>query len=330
MDEIIHVHELSKTFRVMERRPGWKGAFQNLFNPQYRQVQAVRSVSFCLKEGEMVGYLGPNGAGKSTTLKVLTGLLVPTSGEVLVDGRIPWKDRTAYVSRIGAVFGQRTTLWWDLPVIDSLEVMQAMYRIPPERFRSNLRQFSQLLQLDEFINTPVRSLSLGQRMRADLCAALLHEPKLVFLDEPTIGLDVVAKERIREFILYINQQCGTTIILTTHDLSDVEKLCDRVMILDKGQLLYDGSLESLTARFEGERMLMVVFAEEYADIEVEGARLLERNGREALYGFDWHSLSSSELLGRLLGKFKVADLEVRRPELEQTIRRIYEEELLLR
>ena len=278
----------------------------------------------------MVGYLGPNGAGKSTTLKVLTGLLVPTSGEVLVDGRIPWKDRTVYVSRIGAVFGQRTTLWWDLPVIDSLEVMQAMYRIPPERFRSNLRQFSQLLQLDEFINTPVRSLSLGQRMRADLCAALLHEPKLVFLDEPTIGLDVVAKERIREFILYINQQRGTTIILTTHDLSDVEKLCERVMILDKGQLLYDGSLESLTARFEGERMLMVVFAEEYADIEVDGARLLEKNGREALYAFNWRNLSSSELLGRLLGKFKVADLEVRRPELEQTIRRIYEEELLLR
>ena len=330
MDEIIHVRELSKNFRVMERQPGWKGAFQNLFNPQYRQIQAVRSVSFGLKEGEMVGYLGPNGAGKSTTLKVLTGLLVPTSGEVLVDGRIPWKDRTVYVSRIGAVFGQRTTLWWDLPVIDSLEVMQAMYRIPPERFRSNLRQFSQLLQLHEFINTPVRSLSLGQRMRADLCAALLHEPKLVFLDEPTIGLDVVAKERIREFILYINQQRGTTIILTTHDLSDVEKLCERVMILDKGQLLYDGSLESLTARFEGERMLMVVFAEEYADIEVDGARLLEKNGREALYAFDWRNLSSSELLGRLLGKFKVADLEVRRPELEQTIRRIYEEELLLR
>ena len=330
MDEIIHVRELSKNFRVMERQPGWKGAFQNLFNPQYRQIQAVRSVSFGLKEGEMVGYLGPNGAGKSTTLKVLTGLLVPTSGEVLVDGRIPWKDRTVYVSRIGAVFGQRTTLWWDLPVIDSLEVMQAMYRIPPERFRSNLRQFSQLLQLHEFINTPVRSLSLGQRMRADLCAALLHEPKLVFLDEPTIGLDVVAKERIREFILYINQQRGTTIILTTHDLSDVEKLCERVMILDKGQLLYDGSLESLTARFEGERMLMVVFAEEYADIEVDGARLLEKNGREALYAFNWRNLSSSELLGRLLGKFKVADLEVRRPELEQTIRRIYEEELLLR
>jgi len=329
MDEIIHVHELSKTFRVIERQPGWKGAFRNLFKPKYRQIQAVCSVSFSLKEGEMVGYLGPNGAGKSTTLKVLTGLLVPTSGEVLVDGRIPWKDRTIYVSRIGAVFGQRTTLWWDLPVIDSLEVIQAMYRIPPGRFRSNLQQFSQLLQMDEFINTPVRSLSLGQRMRADLCAALLHEPKLVFLDEPTIGLDVVAKERIREFILYINRQRGTTIILTTHDLSDVEKLCDRVMILDKGQLLYDGNLESLTTRFEGERILMVVFAEDYEEVEVEGARLLERNGREALYAFDWHNLSSSDLLGRLLSKFKVADLELRRPELEQTIRRIYEEELLL-
>jgi ABC-2 type transport system ATP-binding protein len=330
MDDIIQVQSLTKTYKVLERLPGWGGAIHNLFHPRYRQVEAVKQVSFGLQPGELVGYLGPNGAGKSTTLKVLTGLLVPTSGNVTVDGRIPWKNRTSYVSQIGAVFGQRTTLWWDLPVMDSLEVLQAMYRIPLQRFQENLKHFSQLLEMDEFINTPVRSLSLGQRMRADLCAALLHEPKLVFLDEPTIGLDVVAKERIREFIRFINRERGTTILLTTHDLSDVEKLCERVMILDRGQLLYDGKLDQLTNQFEGERSLLVTFAEDYSDIQVEGARLVEKDGRRAIYSFDWRSLSSSEMIRRILTNFKVDDLEIKHPELEQTIRRIYEEGLLLR
>jgi ABC-2 type transport system ATP-binding protein len=329
MDEIIQVQGLCKTFRVLKRQPGWAGALRNLFHPGYRLVEAVKQVSFGLKPGELVGYLGPNGAGKSTTLKILTGLLVPTSGSVVVDGWIPWKNRTSYVAQIGAVFGQRSTLWWDLPVIDSLEVLQAMYRIAPQRFKYNLKQFSQLLDMDEFVNTPVRSLSLGQRMRADLCAALMHEPKLVFLDEPTIGLDVVAKERIREFIRYINKERGTTILLTTHDLSDVEKLCERVMILDHGQLLYDGNLEDLTNRFEGERTLMVTYADDYPDIIVNGARLVEREGRRVIYAFDWRNLSSSELIRRILADYKVADLEVKRPALDQTIRRIYEEELLL-
>jgi ABC-2 type transport system ATP-binding protein len=208
-------------------------------------------------------------------------------------------------------------------------LLQAMYRIPPQRFKDNLKQFSQILEMDEFINTPVRSLSLGQRMRADFCAALLHEPRLVFLDEPTIGLDVVAKERIREFIRYINQVRGTTILLTTHDLSDVENLCERVMILDHGQLLYDGNLGDLTNRFEGERTLMVTFAEDYLDVVVNGARLVEREGRRVIYAFDWRNLTSSELIRRILTDYKVADLEIKRPALEQTIRRIYEEELLL-
>ncbi len=330
MTEIIQVCELTKTFRVLERQTGWSGAFRSFFHPRHKLVAAVKNVSFGLKPGELVGYLGPNGAGKSTTLKVLTGLLVPTSGQVLVDGQIPWKNRTTYVSKIGAVFGNRSTLWWDLPVMDSLEVLQAMYQVPTHRFKENLKRFNHLLELDEFINTPVRSLSLGQKMRADLCAALLHEPKLVFLDEPTIGLDVVAKQRIREFIRYINREQGTTILLTTHDLSDVEKLCERVMILDHGQLLYDGYLEELTNRFEGERKLNVLFSEEYADIQVEGAQLLQRDGRRAIYAFNWRILSSSELIRRILSEYKVDDLEVRRPDLEQTIRRIYEEELLLK
>jgi ABC-2 type transport system ATP-binding protein len=313
----------------MERQTGWAGSLRSFFRPSYRLVNAVKNVSFGLQAGELVGYLGPNGAGKSTTLKVVTGLLVPTSGQVLVDGQIPWKNRTSYVSRIGAVFGNRSTLWWDLPVMDSLEVLQAMYQVPAGRFRDNLKQFSRLLEMEEFINTPVRSLSLGQKMRADLCAALLHEPKLLFLDEPTIGLDVVAKERIREFIRFINKERGTTVLLTTHDLSDVEKLCERVMILDQGQLLYDGGLDELTRRFEGERMIRVVFSEEYSDVHVNGSVLLEHEGRRAAYSFDWRKISSSEIIQRILADYKVEDIEVRRPELEQTIRRIYEEDLLL-
>jgi ABC-2 type transport system ATP-binding protein len=216
---LIEVRNLFKTFSVTRRRPGLFGTLHNLVAPERRLVTAVEGVSFDMREGELVGYLGPNGAGKSTTIKMLTGLLVPTSGEVRVDGFVPWRDRPRYVARIGAVFGQRTTLWWDLPVIESFELLQPMYRVPPDRFRRSLDTFIELLELQEFLNTPVRSLSLGQRMRADLCAALLHEPRLVFLDEPTIGLDVVAKERIRQFIQHINRERGVTILLTTHDLT---------------------------------------------------------------------------------------------------------------
>lgn len=329
MPEMIRVEGLQKTFRVMERRPGLRGAVLNLFAPRHRMVQAVNAVSFSLQAGELVGYLGPNGAGKSTTIKVLTGLLVPTAGEVQVNGVVPWKVRERYVRQIGAVFGYRSTLWWDLPVIDSLELLQPMYDIPPARFRSNLAEFSRLLDLEPFINTPVRSLSLGQRMRADICAALLHEPQLLFLDEPTIGLDVVAKEHIRQFVSHVNRQRGVTVLLTTHDLSDVERLCERVMILDLGRLLYDGSLAGLNDQFESLWSLKVDFAEDYTDVNLPGLPAPRREGRQAVYAFDHRELSSAELIRRLLERFAIADLEVRRPPLEETIRRIYQEKLLV-
>ncbi len=279
-------------------------------------------------KGELVGYIGPNGAGKSTTLKMLTGLLAPTRGELFVNGYVPWRERRAYVGRIGAVFGQRTTLWWDLPVIESLEMLQHIYDIASPRFANNLYEFRKLLELDEFLNTPVRSLSLGQRMRADLCAALLHDPPLLFLDEPTIGLDVVAKERIRQFILHINQQHGTTVILTTHDLSDVEKLCERVMIIDKGRVLFDGSLASLRQRFGGERQLTVDFAEDYPDVSVPDAEVAYREGKQVTYRFDRLQVSASELIARVSERFRIIDLQVREPDIENTVRRIYEERLL--
>lgn len=328
MAPIIHVSELHKHFKLTRHHRGILGAFKNLFTRQYRIIRAVDGITFDIEPGELVGYIGPNGAGKSTTIKMLAGLLVPTYGVLICNGHIPWRERKKYVARIGAVFGQRTTLWWDLPVIESLDLLQYIYRIPPDRFRQNLDDFRQLLDLDTFIDTPVRSLSLGQRMRADLCAALLHDPTLLFLDEPTIGLDVVAKERIRQFIQHINQERGTTILLTTHDLSDVEKLCDRVMIIDHGRLLYDGALEILRNRFGGKRKLVVDFAQDYSSVNVEGAVVEERDGLRVTYEFERGEITASNLIGRLSTKYRIHDLEVREPDIESTIRRIYEEGLL--
>jgi ABC-2 type transport system ATP-binding protein len=259
---------------------------------------------------------------------MLTGLLVPSGGELLVNGRVPWKERRTHVAYLGAVFGQRTTLWWDLPVIESLDLLQHIYRIPPDRFRHNLDEFQELLELGPFLDTPVRSLSLGQRMRADLCAALLHDPVLLFLDEPTIGLDVVAKERIRQFILHINRERGTTVLLTTHDLSDVEKLCERVMIIDHGRLLFDGELDTLRERFSGKRELVVYFAQEYESVAVDGAQIVNRDSTRATYQFERGAITASELIGRLSASYQIRDLQVREPEIEETVRRIYEERLL--
>jgi ABC-2 type transport system ATP-binding protein len=325
---MITVENLQKHFRISKHHRGLWGAMRNLVEHEVQIVRAVDGVSFQIQPGELVGYLGPNGAGKSTTIKMLTGLLVPSGGVIQVNGFVPWRDRERYVARIGAVFGQRTTLWWDLPVIESLDLLQFIYRMPAERFQRNLAEFRQLLELDAFLNSPVRSLSLGQRMRADLCAAILHDPDLLFLDEPTIGLDVVAKERIRQFIAHINQERGTTILLTTHDLSDVEKLCDRVLIIDHGRLLFDGQLETLLTRFGGKRELVVDLAEPYADVAVDGAEVAERDGLRITYRFERNAVTASELIGRLSQRYRLRDLSVREPEIEATVRRIYEERLL--
>jgi ABC-2 type transport system ATP-binding protein len=331
-EPIIRVDELCKSFQIVRRRAGMLGALKNLFAPEHQMVRAVDGVSFRLAQGEMVGYLGPNGAGKSTTIKMLTGLLVPTGGIVEVDGFVPWKDRSRYVAHIGAVFGQRTTLWWDLPVIDSFELIQPMYRVPKDRFRRSLDEFVDVLEMTPFLYTPVRALSLGQRMRADLCAALLHEPRLVFLDEPTIGLDVVAKERIREFIQHVHRERGVTVLLTTHDLSDVERLCERVMILDHGRLLYDGSLAELNRRFESDWSLVVTLddgATVDVDLSLPGLDTPQREGSQVIYHFDHRKTAAAELIQHLLPRLPVADIEVRRPAVEETIRRIYEDKLLV-
>jgi ABC-2 type transport system ATP-binding protein len=328
MSSIIRIDGLAKRFRRARRRDGSFAWLKSLFAQEYDEIRAVDGIGFSVEPGELIGYLGPNGAGKSTTLKMLTGLLVPTEGEIVVNGRIPWKERPSYVRTIGAVFGQRTTLWWDLPVIESLNLLQHMYRIESARFQKNLNDFRDLLELDAFLDTPVRSLSLGQRMRADLCAAMLHDPVLLFLDEPTIGLDVVAKERIRGFIRHINRERNVTVLLTTHDLSDVEKLCERVMIIDRGRLLFDGGLETLKERFGGNRELVADLAEEYETLEIEGAEVVERDGLRVTLRFDGKALSASELIGRLSARYRLLDLAVREPDIEDTIRRIYEGRLL--
>ena len=328
MDPIITVSNLSKIFMLHKHHRGFLGSVRNLLSRQAYELRAVDGVTFSISPGECVGYIGPNGAGKSTTIKMLSGLLVPSSGHLIVNGYIPWRERTKFVARIGVVFGQRTTLWWDLPVIESLDLLKDIYRIPKDQYQTNLVEFRAMLELDSFIDTPVRSLSLGQRMRADICAALLHNPDILFLDEPTIGLDVVAKERIRQFILAINQNRKTTIVLTTHDLSDVEKLCERVLIIDKGHLLYDGNLSALQQKFGGKRKLVVDFAENYSNFEINDTEIVEIQGNRVVFAFERHNVTASELIQRLSERYRIRDLSVQEPEIENTIRRIYEDRLL--
>ena len=247
-DSLIHVHELCKHFRTFNRREGIWGSIQNLFVRDYRTVAAVDRVSFSIERGEMVGYIGPNGAGKSTSIKMLTGILVPTSGEIRINGFVPYRQRRQYVKTIGVVFGQRTQLWWDIAVIESFKLLRRIYDVSQRDFDARMERFDEILGLRDYLHTPVRKLSLGERMRCDLAAALLHNPPLLFLDEPTIGLDVVAKDHIRHFLRAINREFRTTVLLTTHDLDDIEELCRRIMIIDHGKVLYDGPLSHLKER----------------------------------------------------------------------------------
>ncbi len=326
---LIEVNNLHKTFKVYKHHRGLTGAVRNLFSREAKEIHAVNDVSFAIEKGDLVGYLGPNGAGKSTTIKMLTGLLVPTSGTVSVAGRVPWQQRIPHTRNIGVVFGQRTNLWWDLPVIESLDLLHHIYEVPHDRYLQNLKIFTDLLEMEPFINTPVRSLSLGQRMRADIAAALLHDPQIVFLDEPTIGLDVVAKDRIRSFIKQMDQEREITTILTTHDLGDVEKLSERIIMIDHGQVVYDGHLEDLRARFGGGRRLTIDFAETYPDVTVPHTELLSFEGKRAVYRFERQKIGASALIGQIAAKFQIADLTVAEPETEDIVRRIYEEKLLM-
>lgn len=264
--KMIEVKDICKSYKVAKRDAGFRAACKSLFHKKYERIQALDRISFSIKEGEMVGYIGPNGAGKSSTIKILSGILTPDSGSCTVDGRIPWKNRINHVRQIGVVFGQRSQLWWDVPVIDSYELLKDIYRIPEAVYRESLEELVTLLNLQELLKTPVRQLSLGQRMRCELAASLLHNPKILFLDEPTIGLDAVSKLAVREFILERNQTHKTTVILTTHDMQDIEALTNRIILIGKGKILLDGSVSLLQ---QGDVGMDETVAELYRTYEIE-------------------------------------------------------------
>ncbi len=341
MATMIEAEHLSKIFRVARRRPGLLGGLRSVIDPEVREVEAVKDLALQVERGEMISLVGPNGAGKSTVIKMLTGILVPTSGVIHVAGLVPMQQRRELAGRIGVVFGQRTQLWWDLPLIDSLRLLRHLYRVPEARHSANLARLRSMLELDEFIETPVRQLSLGQRMRGDLAAALLHDPELLYLDEPTIGLDVVAKARIRDFLLSINADKGVTVLLTTHDMDDVEMLCPRMVIIDHGRKLYDGTVSSIRERFGGERTLIAVLdAAELAGLphDAQGQLLLEdlppavrltRSEEPRIWlSFSRDALPAHELVAWLGARYRLRDVTFQEPEIEDVIRRIYEEDLL--
>ena len=325
MPPIIETRDLRKVFRTIKRTPGPLGALKTLFSTEREEHVAVAGATMSLEAGELVGYIGPNGAGKSTTIKMLTGILVPTSGEVHVAGLVPYARRKENARNIGVVFGQRSQLYWDLPLIESFELLRAIYGVPQAIYKRNLDEFKELLAMDEFIRTPVRQLSLGQRMRGDFAAAMLHDPKIVFLDEPTIGLDVVAKEAIREFIARINAERGTTVILTTHDLADVERLCRRIVLIDHGKIIYDGGIERIKSEYGRFRTLVVTFAEPVADPHLEGAELESVDGATARFPFDRNRERADLLIRQASERYRVEDVSIEEPELEAIIRRIYVE-----
>ena len=321
---IIETRNLRKVFRTVRRQPGALGALRTLFSRSYEERVAVDGVSMSLEAGELVGYIGPNGAGKSTTIKMLTGILVPTSGEIDVAGIVPYEHRKENGRNIGVVFGQRSQLYWDLPLIESFELLRAIYAVPPRTYERNFDEFVELLQMQEFLRTPVRQLSLGQRMRGDFAAALLHDPKIVYLDEPTIGLDVVAKEAIREFIARINIERGTTIILTTHDLADVERLCRRIVLIDRGTIIYDGDIERIKGEYGRFRTLVLRFAQEpIVAPALEGAELESWDGVIARFRFDRNRQRADLLIRQASERYSLEDVTLEEPDLESIIRRIY-------
>ncbi len=307
---MIEVEGLRKEFVVRHGR----------LRRERRVVQAVNGISFCVERGELLGYLGPNGAGKSTTIKMLTGILVPTAGRISVAGLEPSRRRIELARRIGAMFGQRIQLWWDLPLKDSFELLRHIYRVPAGRHRANLARFRDVLELDPFLDTPVRQLSLGQRIRGELTAAMLHGPELLFLDEPTIGLDVVAKQRVRDFLVEINREDGVTVMLTTHDLGDIERLCNRLLVIDHGSLIWDGGIPELKERYGGERTLVVDLEEPSPPLEIEGATVDRVDGPRQWLRFKG---SASELTARVARTAHLVDLQVAEPDIEEIVRRIY-------
>lgn len=320
---IITVGGLFKQFRILQRRHGLLGSVASLFSRQYTSKIALDHISFDIPEGQLLGYIGPNGAGKSTTVKILSGILVPEAGDVKVLGLTPWKHRIEVVRQIGVVFGQRTQLWWDLPVIESFELLKEIYAIPTPQYRQNLDNLIDALQLAKLCDIPVRQLSLGQRMRCDLAASLLHSPKILFLDEPTIGLDAVSKLAVRDFIKKLNRQFNVTVMLTTHDMDDIESLCSRIIILNEGRIFLDGSINDLRRQMASERRLIVDLLNESDSISDPSASLIKQEGHRVWLSYDPKAVTTPELIRRITASHAISDLYVENPPIEEIIANLY-------
>ncbi len=319
---VIEVKNLSKRFKTVKKQKGLKGAIKGLFKPERKIVTAVDDVSFSIEQGEIVGYIGPNGAGKSTTVKMMSGILRPTSGEILINGISPVKDRKAVVKHLGVVFGQRTQLYWDLRLGESFELLKRIYDVPDEVYDENMAMMNEILDLKSIVDTPVRQLSLGQRMRGDLAAAMLHSPDILFLDEPTIGLDVDAKHAIRKFIRQINETRKTTIILTTHDLGDIQELCKRIIIINKGVVIEDGSLDEIADRIAPYRQLVIDFYSEQ-NITHPKAEIIKTEGARTVYRFMKNDVTAAKLIEDIGKQAKIKDIRLEEANIDDIIRVAY-------
>ena len=322
---MITLSGINKTFKVAQRGKGAGATLKALFKRKYKHIHALDDVSFHIDEGEIVGYIGPNGAGKSTTIKVMSGILVPDSGQCEIMGYMPWKDRREYVKNIGVVFGQRTQLWWDVPIIDSFDLLRDIYKIPADEYKKTLDMLTETIGLSEFLNTPLRQVSLGQRMRAEIAASLLHSPKILFLDEPTIGLDAVSKLAVRQFIKQINAERKLTVILTTHDQNDIEALTDRVILIGKGKILHDGSMQKIKQEFDTYRTLTITFSSHETPVEIPNAELTSWSNERAVYRLDTAKMTVSSAIGELGKKLNIVDMISESPPVEEIIAGLYQE-----
>jgi len=321
---MIQVTNLTKEFKTYNVNKGFWGAIAGAFSRNASFTNAIDNISFSIRKGEFVGYVGENGAGKSTTIKILTGILVPTSGEAFVNNIIPYKNRRQNALNIGVVFGQRTQLWWDLAVRESFDLLKSIYKIPSDQFKKNMEHFHDILSINKYLDVPVRKLSLGQRMRCDLAASLLHEPEVLFLDEPTIGLDVVAKDAIRQFLKEINEKKGTTIILTTHDMTDIEHLCDRIIILDEGKIISDGSTDLLKKNYGQYRVLEIEFQDKFSGLNgIKDIKMLREEGCKKWIRFNSSDLSASDVISKIAANHQIKDLSIQEPTVEDIIKSIY-------
>lgn len=322
---MIEVENLNKSFKVLQRGSGVTSALKSLISPRFTSVQALKDISFKINEGEIVGYIGPNGAGKSTTIKIISGILVPDSGKCNILGNTPWKNRVKHVNNIGVVFGQRSQLWWDVPVIDSYNLLKDIYKIPYIVYKNNLELLTSTLDLSTLLKTPVRQLSLGQRMRCEIGASLLHDPKILFLDEPTIGLDAVSKIAVRNFIKTINKEKKVTVILTTHDMSDIEALAERIILIGKGQVLMDGKLTELKNKFRAQKNITVDFTESEEPIDIQGTTILSREKERISLSVDLEKIKVSEVISLLSNKLDILDVSVDSRPIEEIIIDLYKE-----